>query len=125
MTDKEFKWLGRSQLIDIIYQLQLKTEELEAENQKLKEALEDKRIRMDRAGNIAEAALEINKVMMIAQSAADQYLGEIRILRAEAEASCQQMIKEAKQEAAEIIAQAQTRGTTIDNAVEAIIEEFS
>ena len=125
MTDKEFKWLGRSQLIDIIYQLQLKTEELEAENQKLKEALEDKRIRMDRAGNIAEAALEINRVMMIAQSAADQYLGEIRILRAEAEASCQQLIKEAKQEAAEIIAQAQARGTTIDNAVEAIIEEFS
>lgn len=117
MTDKEFKWLGRSQLIDIIYQLQLKTEELEAENQKLKEALEDKRIRMDRAGNIAEAALEINRVMMIAQSAADQYLGEIRILRAEAEASCQQLIKEAKQEAAEIIAQAQARGTTIDNAV--------
>ena len=33
MTDKEFKRLSRSQLIDIIYLLQLKQEELTAENE--------------------------------------------------------------------------------------------
>ena len=53
MTDKEFKRLSRSQLIEIIYQLQLKEEEMIAENQKLKADLEDKRIRMQEAGNIA------------------------------------------------------------------------
>ena len=35
MTDKEFKRLSRSQLIDIIYQFQLKQEELTVENEKL------------------------------------------------------------------------------------------
>ena len=35
MTDKEFKRLSRSQLIDIIYQLQLKQEELTADREKL------------------------------------------------------------------------------------------
>ena len=45
MTDKEFKKLNRSQLIDIIYELQLKQEELTAENKKLSEELADKRIR--------------------------------------------------------------------------------
>ena len=35
MTDKEFKRLSRSQLIEIIYQLQIKQEELTADNEKL------------------------------------------------------------------------------------------
>ena len=84
MTDKEFKRLTRSQLIDIIYQLQLKEKELTAENQQLKEQLADRRLRLQQAGNIAQAALEINNVMQAAQKAADQYLEEIRILRDEA-----------------------------------------
>ena len=54
MTDKEFKRLSRSQLIDIIYQLQLKQEELTADNEKLSKALADKRLRVSKTGNIAE-----------------------------------------------------------------------
>ena len=57
MTDKEFKRLTRSQLIDIIYQLQLNEEKLLDQTKKLKEALDDKRIRMEKAGSIAEAAI--------------------------------------------------------------------
>ena len=72
MTDKEFKRLNRSQLIDIIYQLLLKQEELTAENEKLSKALSDKRLRVDKAGNLAEAALEIHNVMEAAQAAAAQ-----------------------------------------------------
>ena len=57
MTDKEFKRLIRSQLIEIIYQLQIKQEELTADNEKLSKALEDRRLLVSEAGNIAEAAL--------------------------------------------------------------------
>ena len=56
MTDKEFKKLSRAQLIDIIYQFQLQVDELEERNKALEKALEDKRIRIDNAGNLAEAA---------------------------------------------------------------------
>ena len=59
MTDKEFKRLSRSQLIEIIYQFQLKQEELTAETERLSKALADKRLRVDKAGNIAEAALDL------------------------------------------------------------------
>ena len=38
MTDKEFKRLGRAQLIEIIYQLQLQLDELTEQNQALKNA---------------------------------------------------------------------------------------
>ena len=84
MTDKEFKRLSRAQLIDIIYQLQIKQEELIQENQRLKEALEDKRTHLRQAGNIAEASLAIHNVMQAAQAAASQYLEEIRAMHAEA-----------------------------------------
>ena len=59
MTDKEFKRLTRAQLIEVIYQLQLNQDELEAENERLSKALEDKRIMLDDAGNVAQAVLEI------------------------------------------------------------------
>ena len=73
MTDKEFKRLSRSQLIEIIYQLQLKQDELTADNERLSKALADKRLRVSKAGNIAEAALEIHNVMQAAQDAATHY----------------------------------------------------
>lgn len=110
MTDKEFKRLSRSQLIDIIYQLQLKQEELTAENEKLAKALADKRLRMSKAGNIAEAALEIHNVMQAAQDAANHYLEEVRI---RINNSCQRILKEANDKAAAIIEKAQLEAEEI------------
>ena len=131
MTDKEFKRLSRSQLIEIIYQLQLKQEELIAENEKLSKALEDKRIRVSEAGNIAEAALEIHNVMHAAQDAATHYCEEMR-LRCDEES--QQILEKAKEDAAAILAKAQQDAAEIvlkansansdcDPAEEAILKE--
>ena len=143
MTDKEFKRLSRSQLIDVIYQLQLKQEELAAENEKLSAELADKRIRVGKAGNIAEAALEMHHVMQAAQDAAEHYLQEIqlrvdgeyeRILKeANDEASAilekarqdaAEIVANAEQEAAEIIGHAKKENPNYDPIVEAILKEF-
>ena len=114
MTDKEFKRLSRSELIEIIYQLQLKQEELIAENERLSKELEDKRIRVSKVGNLAEASLEIHGVMQAAQDAAIHYVDEVktragneirRILK-EANAKAASIVEKAHQEAAEIVAQA-------------------
>ena len=56
MTDQEFKRLSRAQLIDVIYQLQLQIDQLTEEKESLEKALEDKRLRIHNAGNLAEAA---------------------------------------------------------------------
>ena len=104
MTDKEFKRLSRSQLIDIIYQLQLKQEELVADNEKLSKALADKRLRVSKVGNLAEASLEIHNVMQAAQDAATHYLEEIQI---RVDTECQRILKEAEEKAAAIIEKAQ------------------
>ena len=132
MTDKEFKRLSRSQLIDIIYQLQLKQDELITENKKLTKALDDKRLRVEKTGNIAEAALEIHNVMQAAQNAATHYLEEIEIradqeyqrILEEARAEAASILESAKNEADRIVAQAKAEYTDYDSVVAAIIEEY-
>ena len=103
MTDKEFQRLSRAQLIEIIYRLQLQVDELTEQKQALENALEDKRLRIHNAGNIADAALEINNCFLSAQNAAEQYLNEIKALCAEAEEERQRLLADARAEAAEII----------------------
>ena len=115
MTDKEFKRLSRSQLIDIIYQYQLQVDKLTEQNQELKRRLEDKRLRLRNAGNIADAALEINDCFRSAQSAAEQYLNEIREIREETKAERQRILAQAQAKAAKIIAGAEmTQGDEHD-----------
>jgi cell division septum initiation protein DivIVA len=103
MTDKEFKRLNRAQLIEIIYQLQLQVDELTEQKQALESALEDRRLRIHNAGNIADAALELNDCFRSAQNAAEQYLNEIKALCTEAEEERQRLLADARAEAAEII----------------------
>ena len=122
MTDKEFKRLTRSQLIDIIYQLQLQLDALSEEKSNLEKALEDKRLRIENAGNIAEAALEINECFRSAQNAAEQYLNEIKEMRAEAEAQQKKIIEDARAEAASIVEAARKALGEYDSVIEELYE---
>ena len=110
MTDKELKYLSRSELIDIIYELQKQSEAKDAQMQKMQAALDERTLRMSKAGSIAEAALGINGVFEAAQAAADQYLASIREAEAiralkkdEAERQQKQILEEANRKADETI----------------------
>ena len=124
MTDREFKQLGRAQLIDIIYQLQLQVEELTERNHSLEKALEDKRLRIKNAGNIAEAALEINDYFRSAQNAAEQYLNEIKAIRDETESECKQILAEARAKAEKIIAGTKKNHGNYDSVLDSILMEY-
>ena len=124
MTDKEFKRLSRAQLIDIIYKLQLELDKVNEEKQELESKLADKRLRLQSAGNIAEAALEINDCFRSAQNAAEQYLNEIKAIREETDTERQRILKEAKAEAEAIIAGAKNTQGDYDSAIEAILKEY-
>ena len=124
MTDKEFKRLSRAQLIEIIYQLQLELDKVNEEKQALERDLADKRLRLSNAGNIAEAALEINDCFRSAQNAAEQYLNEIKAIREETEAQRKRILAETKAEAEAIIAGAKNTQGDYDSAIEAILTEF-
>ena len=124
MTDKEFKRLSRAQLIDIIYQFQLQIDTLTEKNQDLEQELADKRLRLSNAGNIADAALEINNCFRSAQNAAEQYLNEIKALREETEEERRKILSQAQEEAAAILAEAKAKRSDFDSAIEAILEEY-
>ena len=123
MTDKEFKRLSRAQLIDIIYQFQLQVDKLTEENKNLERKLQDKRLRLKNAGNIADAALEINNCFRSAQNAAEQYLNEIKAIREETETERLRILTEARAEAKAIIAGAKNIQGDYDSATEAILKE--
>lgn len=132
MTDREFRKLKRIELIDIIYQLQVELEEK-------KDALEDKMIRIENAGSIAEAAVSLNELMLHAQSTADQYVTSVqqqtreekeRLLEAAvrdaermreaAKEDAERIVKTAKEEADHIVTAAKEEAGRI---VEAAKEE--
>ena len=124
MTDKEFKRLSRAQLIEIIYQLQLQIDTLNEEKQGLESELADKRLRLSSAGNIADAALEINDCFRSAQNAAEQYLNEIKAIREDTEAERERILTQAQAEAAAILADAGKVQSNNDSAIDAILEEI-
>lgn len=74
MADKELRRMGRGDLIEIIYQYQCREKELEEENERLRCQLNDRDIRIQKAGSIADAVLSLNHVFEVAQAAANQYL---------------------------------------------------
>jgi hypothetical protein len=78
MTDKELKRLRRAELLEMLLEQTKRVEELEAELEKKNRELEDKRVSISEAGNIAEAALKLNGVFEAAQRAADQYLENVK-----------------------------------------------
>jgi cell division septum initiation protein DivIVA len=124
MTDKEFKRLNRAQLIDIIYQFQLQIDKLTEQNLKLKRELADKRLRLRNAGNIADAALEINNCFRSAQDAADQYLNEIKLIRDETEAERQRILARAQAAADAILADAKKARGDAGTSIEKILDEL-
>ena len=63
--------------MDIIYTLQLQQQRLKEENASLRAALDSRRLQVEKAGSLAEAALAVSGVLEAAQQAADVYLASL------------------------------------------------
>jgi hypothetical protein len=124
MVSNELKKLSRRELVDIIYQLKKNEQLLQDEIASLQEALEDRRIHLSTAGSIAEAAISITNVLSSAQAAADLYLQEVTCMKQDAEIECAKMIDEAKQQAAEIIAESEKQRTDLNKLYQYELEKW-
>jgi len=97
MTEKELKRLSRAELLELLL---LRTRETELLTERLEAAerqLADREIKLEQAGDIAQAALEINGVMEAAQAAARQYLENIQRMERNTRERCEQMEKETRE----------------------------
>lgn len=106
MVNKDLKKLNRTELIEIIYQLKKSEQELQEQINELQAELQDRRLKINQAGSIAEAALALSDIFNSAQEAADTYLNEIKRRNATLEAKCAIIIKEAQKKADAIIQEA-------------------
>lgn len=116
MTDKDLRRLSRAELLDILYEQQKRYEDSLAENQALRQQLEDRTLRIASAGSIAEAAMQVNGVFEAAQAAADQYLASVKAATTEmvqktdeAQRQREALLQDAQRQADQIVQDAQAQ----------------
>ena len=78
MTEKELRRLSRRELLEMLITRTMENERLTEELQQARKELSDREFIQDRAGSMAEAALQLNGVFEAADRAAREYLENIR-----------------------------------------------
>lgn len=100
MTSKELMHLNRSELLQLLLTQVEENDRLRSELSGCREQLNDRRIRCENAGSIAEAALQVNGVFEAAQQAAQQYLENIMELEKSQQERHRKLEENARQYAA-------------------------
>ena len=78
MTDKELRRLSRSELLEMLIAQTAEKDQLKTRLEQAEAQLLDRRIAIDKAGSLAEAAMSLNGVFQAAEAAAQQYLENIQ-----------------------------------------------
>lgn len=107
MTNKELQKLSRKDLLEMLLSQSKQLQTLEGKYASAQAALEERTIRLERSGSIAEAALQLNGVFEAAQAACQQYTQSIAALSQEQETICARREAESREQAEEILTQAQ------------------
>ena len=76
--EKELRKLKRSDLLELMLVQSEEIDRLREELDRTKQQLEEKTVRSQQAGSIAEAAVQISGLLNAAQEAADIYLQSIK-----------------------------------------------
>lgn len=108
MSKSDLHKLGKTELLQIIYEQEKQINELKKEIADLNEKIDNRTIDIKEAGSIAEASLKINKIFEDAQKAADEYLNNIKKLG------------DSKQETTNITKEEENKDTIDDKEVENI-----
>jgi len=106
MTDKELRKLKRADLLSIMLEQSREIEQLRQKLNTAEASLRDKTIKIEQAGSIAEASLQLSGVFEAAQLACQQYTQNIAQLSQKQDEICAQREKESRAQAEQILADA-------------------
>ena len=101
MTEKELKRLSRAELLELLFEQTKESERLRKQLDRAEALLSERQIKIQNAGDLAQAVLAVNGVMEAAQAAAKQYLDNIRLMEKETQRKCRQMIINTQKEIAQ------------------------
>ncbi|MDO4207827.1 MAG: hypothetical protein Q4D15_09595 [Lachnospiraceae bacterium] len=83
MTDKNLRKLKRSELLELMLEQSREIDRLQEELEETRAALQERNLKIESCGSIAEAAAEVNSLFYAAQRAADMYLLNVQRICAE------------------------------------------
>lgn len=109
MTDKELRKLKRADLLELLIDQDKQMEALKAKLAEAESSLAERSIMIEKAGSIAEASVALNGVFAAAQSAAVQYLENIKEQKKQQEEKCAQMEEESRRQAEELMKETMER----------------
>ncbi|MCR6545069.1 hypothetical protein NVS47_05995 [Dehalobacterium formicoaceticum] len=116
MTDIELKKLKRADLLEMLIDQSKENVNLQQQLNDALDQLQQREIKINKAGSIAEAALQINGLFESAQNSCAQYLdnierlnGELEKIRAEQEAVSTRILAESQEKAAQLISKTQEK----------------
>ena len=109
MTDRELKKLSRAELLELLLEQLRENEQLQVQIDELRERLAQRELKIDQAGSIAEASLQLSGVFEAAQDACSQYIENIQQLSARQEQLCAQMEQETQRKCEQMVAEAKSQ----------------
>ena len=107
MTDQELRKLSRNDLLELLLDQAKEIEELRRELELANRKLAERKIMLEKAGSIAEAALQLNGVFTAAQAACAQYVESVTEMYQQQEASRVKMEQETREKCERMIREAQ------------------
>ena len=107
MADRELRRMHRAELIEIIYALKQSEDQLKAQNAALTAQLQDRQLRLESAGSIAQAALELNNVFASVQASLADTNATAANTLSQARSEAKRILEQAQADADSLKAQAQ------------------
>lgn len=108
MSTKDKK-LGREELGELVTRQAQEIEKLRAQLAAAEEKLRDRQIVIERAGTMADAAMELNGVLRAADEAAAQYLENIRLFTEAQHKSCEMIERQTREKAEAMLRETEER----------------
>lgn len=97
MTDRQLRRLHRVDLLKLLLEEKKENEALREQIKQMQAQLESRRLHMDQAGSLAEAALRLGGIFEAAESACQYYTENIRSLSGRQEEICRRMEQETRE----------------------------
>lgn len=113
MTERELHKLSRTDLLELLLAQRKENELLKRQLSEAQAELKDRKIAIDQAGSIAEAALQLNGVFEAAQASCQQYIDNIHQLSRRQEKICKTMEMETKNKCDRMLRDAERRSHMI------------
>ena len=107
MTDRELRKLSRADLIAMMLELAKENQKLKEELDAAKENLESRRIAIEKAGSLADAAMHLNGVFEAAEDACTQYARNLQERSSRIQEYCTRMEQQTRQKCNRMLLEAQ------------------